>query len=63
MRDIVEGLRDANIGWSGDASCVDADTAAEGAVEIERLRYRLEYMEAKYGKIDWDARTPGQPPS
>ena len=27
-------------------------TAAD---EIDRLRYRLEYMENKYGKIDWDA--------
>ena len=27
-------------------------TAAD---EIDRLRYCLEYMENKYGKIDWDA--------
>lgn len=37
-KDIIERLRDANMGWSGDALCVDADTAADGAAEIERLR-------------------------
>ncbi len=27
----------------------------QAADEIDRLRYRLEFMENKYGKIDWDA--------
>jgi len=36
--DIVEKLRAPDIGWSGDAACIDAATAEEGAVEIERLR-------------------------
>ena len=27
----------------------------EAADEIDLLRDRLEYMENKYGKIDWDA--------
>lgn len=26
--------------------------------EIDRLRFRLSYMEQKYGKIDWDAAVP-----
>lgn len=38
MKDIVERLRAADIGWSGDAACVGADVADEGANEIERLR-------------------------
>lgn len=38
MRDIVEQLRDADFGWSGDASCVSAEVAEQGALEIERLR-------------------------
>lgn len=42
MSDIVERLRQADIGWSGDAACVDADTAEEGAREIERLRLALD---------------------
>lgn len=46
MADIVERLRDADIGWSGDAACVDADTAEEGAKEIERLRAVLLNIQA-----------------
>jgi hypothetical protein len=38
MADIVERLRSPDAGWTGDAVCVDADTAEDGAKEIERLR-------------------------
>jgi hypothetical protein len=36
--DIVDRLRHADDGWSGDAFCISADTAEEAASEIERLR-------------------------
>lgn len=36
--DIVHRLRDATDGWSGDAVCVDGETAADAAIEIKRLR-------------------------
>ncbi len=35
--DIVKRLRAPESGWPGDAECIDAETAAEGAAEIERL--------------------------
>lgn len=31
------------------------ETLLRAAAEIRKLRLRLEYMESKYGKIDWDA--------
>jgi hypothetical protein len=42
VKKLVERLRAADIGWSGDAACVDADTATEGANEIERLHELLQ---------------------
>ena len=52
MKDIVERLRAADIGWSGDASCVDADTADEGAAEIERLRAALRPFADYYDALE-----------
>lgn len=45
MTDIAERLRSPQDGWTGDAVCVDADVAAEGAAEIERLRAALREIE------------------
>ncbi|WNV10000.1 hypothetical protein [Tardiphaga sp. 709] len=36
--DLVERLREADIGWSGDAACVSAEVAEEAAAEITKLR-------------------------
>jgi hypothetical protein len=36
--DLVGRLRDADIGWSGDAACVGAEVAEEAAAEITKLR-------------------------
>jgi hypothetical protein len=54
MTDIVERLR------KGEAHgvLIPCDDLKEAADEIERLRFRLEYMENKYGKIAWDAVVP-----
>jgi hypothetical protein len=41
MTDIIDRLLDASDGWTGDAVCVDADVAREGAKEIARLRGKL----------------------
>lgn len=53
MTDLVERL------WAlirhGRDQGMKMDDIEEAAREIERLRYRLQYMESKYGKIDWDA--------
>ena len=46
MSDIVERLRAADIGWSGDVACVGADVAEEAAAEIERLRAEILEMAA-----------------
>lgn len=41
MSDIVSRLLDPSDGWTGDAYCVAAEVAAEGAAEIERLQALL----------------------
>jgi len=52
MKDIVERLRDADIGWSGDAACVSADTAEDAADEIERLRTALKPFADYYDMLE-----------
>jgi hypothetical protein len=37
MTNIVDQLLDAKDGWTGDAACVDADIASEGAEIIKRM--------------------------
>lgn len=51
---LVKRLRDAHDGWSGDACCVSAEVAAEGADEIERLRNALQATQGQImnAKID-----------
>lgn len=44
MTDIVERLRDASDGWSGDAVCVSQEVAEAGAKEIELLRIAVEQL-------------------
>jgi len=52
MIDIVERLE----AHMGKAEIQDVlPDCREAAQEIRTLRFRLNYMEAKYGKIDWDA--------
>jgi hypothetical protein len=41
MSDLIQRLRAADFGWSGDALCIDAQIGAEGADEIERLRAQI----------------------
>lgn len=51
MSDIVDRLRAADTGWSGDAVCVGAEVAAEGANEIERLRKEVARLRAALQRI------------
>lgn len=42
VKDVVVRLREGMMdGWSGDAFCVDSETAEDAAVEIEALRHIL----------------------
>ena len=55
MIDIVERLE----AHMGKAEIPDVlPDCREAANEIRKLRFRLEYMESKYGQIDWDAAFP-----
>jgi hypothetical protein len=43
--DLVERLRNGREGWSGDALCVEAETAEEAASAILQLQRRLAVVE------------------
>ena len=55
---IIERLRDADIGWSGDAACVGMDVAEEAAVEIERLLAVLKASADRVEKIAFSIKPP-----
>lgn len=55
MIGIVERLRFDAVRCEAQFSKGVAANIEEAAKEIERLRFRLNYMEEKFGKIDWDA--------
>jgi len=60
MIDIVSRLRFDAIRCEATFSKGVAGNITEAADEIERLRFRLGFMEEKYGKIVWDIPTAGQ---
>lgn len=45
MTDIVEQLRNASDGWSGDAFCVSREVAEQAASELTRLRALTEWRD------------------
>lgn len=46
MDELIKKLRDGQMGWSGDAVCVDAGTAEEAADLIEKLRTALRRIDS-----------------
>ncbi len=53
---IIERLRSADFGWTGDAVCVDGDTAAEGAEALERAYSYIVKRHEENPVQDWACR-------